>query len=479
MQTMNQGMDLSVAVLMEDLSHAKDISMALRDKGIFAHLYHTLEDFWVACKLQVPDLLIIDVTKMSQGSVQFRNHPRVVDQSLRYAFFSKDATKILLQSTLGLSPVGFLHGDASLGSQVHVLVASTLNEISRQKEIHELKSKNERLNARTQRLLSERSAAEEFRADFEFIRSTCQSLEEESRRTDFTSALMSRLEHWDAIEGYGIYELNQSGQKLISPETSRKKYHPFPSLWLGQANTAGVEEFAQEMALQVANDLFDIAPVMIKIHAANNLPELLLFVSFSEARMINFPWDVFESSLNASLRRAKLYRELPHYTSQFLPMWEALDNLDKLQKSGVDGDLRIIALSFIPLTDVAKKRSQNKFYWSAFFNDFFLQLSGRLQKSTKLSLFGPWHVMFFVPSENLETETQMLKSFIKQFSYWKFFEDNSQILSEEMLPTLKLVPHSSAYYLRAFEKEFADLSAAEEEKRLMLNMRRETRGLTI
>ena len=61
----------------------------------------------------------------------------------------------------------------------------------------------------------------------------------------------------------------------------------------------------------------------------------------------------------------------------------------------------------------------------------------------------------------------MLQSYIKQFGYWKFFEDNSQILSEDMLPTLKLIPPSSSHYLRMFDKEFSDLNSRDEDKRLM------------
>lgn len=479
MQTTTQGLELSVAILMDDMASAKEISIALRDCDIFAHVYHTLEEFWVACKLEAPDLTIVDVTKMSQGTAQFKNHPRVMDKTLRYAFFSKDSTRILLQSTIGLSPRAFLHSDQSLNSQVQALVNQIKFEKKTVADLEEQRGRAARLANRSQRLLAERSAAEEFKAHFEFIRTLCYNLEDESRLSDFTSALISKLEKWEAIDGYGLFELNQSGQKLISPEVARKKYHPFPSLWLGQSNQQGIENFAQEMALQVANDLFEIAPVMIKIQAATNLPEVLLFVSFKEERMINFPWDVFENALSSSFRKAKLYRELPQYTSQFLPMWEALDNMDKLQKSGVDADTRIVALSLIPLMEVAKRRSQNKFYWSAFFNDFFLQLSGRLQKSTQLSLFGPWHVMFFIPRENVETETVMLQTFIKQFSFWKFFEDNSQVLSEDMLPVLKLLPASSSHYLRIFEKEFADMAMAEEGKHLMQTARSKHPRLSI
>ena len=427
MQTTTQGIELSVAILMDDLACAKDIAAALRQHNILAHHYQSLDEYWVASSIQLPDLTIVDVTKMSQGSIQFRSHPRVQDKTLTYAFFSKDSTKILLQSTFGLNPIGYIHNDASLNAQVMSLVQRKITDIKNMQMKADLETRVQRLQVRSQRLISDRSAAEEFRAHFDFVRNFCAEIEDEATRQDFTHSLIAKLEKWEAIDGYGLYELNQNGQKLISPEISKRRYHPFPSLWLGQVNAQGIEFFAQEMATQVANDLFEIEPVTIRIHAGASNPDLLLFVSFKEERMMNFPWDVFESSLSSSLRRLKLYQQMPQYSSQFLPMWEALDNMDRLQNAGVDSDVRIIALSLIPLTDVAKKRTTNKFFWSSFFNDFFLQLSGRLQKSTKLSLFGPWHVLFFIPRENVETETQMLQAFIKQFSYWKFFNRNTII----------------------------------------------------
>lgn len=479
MQTTNQGLDLSVAILMEDLASAKEIASALRQNNIFAQLFQNLDEFWVATNIQTPDIVIVDVTKMSQGSVQFKQHPKVVDQSMCYVFFSKESTKILLQSTYGLKPFGYLHNDSSLNFQMMTLIERRTEVIRQKNEMKELELRIQRLQTRSQRLISDRSSAEEFKANFEFMKGFCSDVERSSLNNDFTKALLSKLDNWEAIDGYGLYELNQSGQKLISPELSKKKHHPFPSLWLGQANLHGIETFAQDMALQVANDLFEIEPIMIRIHAGNNQPEIILFVSFREERMVNFPWDVFESMLSSSLRRLKLHGQVPQYTTQFTPMWEALDNMDKLQKSGVDTDTRILCLSLIPIVDVAKRRVQNKFYWSAFFNDFFIQLSGRLNKSSKLSLFGPWQVLFFIPKEDLDTEFHMLETFVRQFGYWKFFEDNSQILSEDMLPTLKLIPASSAQYLKIFEKEFEDLSSHQETKRLMSMTKIESKRISI
>ncbi len=479
MQTTLQGIDLSVAILMDDLVSAKEIASALRQNQILAHHYQSLDEFWVASNIQIPDLVIVDVTKMSQGSIQFRAHPQVIDGSLSYAFYSKDSTKILLQSTFGLNPMAYIHNDASLSAQVMSLVRRRSLELKTKLSMKEMEQRIQRLQTRSQRLISDRSSAEEFRAHFEFVKNFSAEIEDESARQDFTASLLSKLEKWEAIDGYGVYELNQSGTKLVSPEASKKKYHPFPALWLGQTNTNGIEGFAQEMASQVANDLFELEPVSLRIHAGSKHPDMILFISFREERMMNFPWDIFESALSSSLRRLKLHQQLPQYSSQFLPMWEALDSMDKMNRAGSEADMRIVCLSLIPLTEVAKKRTQNKFYWSSFFNDFFLQLSGRLQKSTKLSLFGPWHVMFFIPRENVEMETQMLQQFIRQFSFWKFFEDNSQILSENMLPVLKLIPASSAHYFRIFEKEFEDMAQESESKRLMTATRVENRKLSL
>ncbi len=475
----SQGTELVVAILMDDLAGAKDVSAALRTQDIFAHHYQTLEDFWGTTQLGLPDLLIVDVTKMSQGTVQFRNHPKVKDGSLRYAFYSKDTTKILLQSTIGLEPVGYLNHDVSLQSQIRAMVSTLSAEKAKDLEMKELRSRVERIQSRSQRLISERTTAEEFISHYEFIRNLCAEIETEATTTDFSASLLNKLENWDSISGYGIYELNQSGQKLVAPEATKKKFHPFPSLWLGQANTHGVEQFAQDMALQVANDLFEIEPVAIRVFGASHLPDMLLYISFTEERMMNFPWDVLESSLSSSLRKLKLQRDMPQYQSQFIPMWEALDTMDRMQKDTIDADLRIMALSLVPLTDAAKRRSGNKFYWSAFFNDFFLQLSGRLQKSTKLSLMGPWHVVFFIPKENVESETRMLQGFMKQFGFWKFFEDNTQVLTEDMLPSLKLIPPSSSHYFRGFEKEFEELKLREESKRLMSSQMRNERKLSV
>jgi len=73
----------------------------------------------------------------------------------------------------------------------------------------------------------------------------------------------------------------------------------------------------------------------------------------------------------------------------------------------------------------------------------------------------------------------MLQSFIKQFGYWKFFEDTAQILSQEMLPELKLIPPSSSHYLKIFEKELTESLHQSEEKSLIKQTRIEQKRLSL
>ena len=68
--------------------------------------------------------------------------------------------------------------------------------------------------------------------------------------------------------------------------------------------------------------------------------------------------------------------------------------------------------------------------------------------------------------------------FAFEVALWKFFEDNSQVLTEDMLPSLRLLPPSSSHYFRGFEREFEDLRVKAEEKRLMTAARNE-RKLTV
>ena len=445
----NQGSDLSVALVADDMVAAKEISLALRKLNVFAYHYQNLEEFWASTHLTTPDLVILDVTKMSQGQLQFSAHPKVVTGKLRYAFFAKESTKILLKSTLSLNPMGYLHIDVTLDNSLKGL----LNRIEEEKKnkimIDELSDRIARLQTKNKRMISERSEAEEFRAYVDQVQNLTSSIHDTMKHTDFNNALIAKLSDWVDIKGFGIYELARDGQRLVSPEISAKNYHPMPSLFLGHKGQNSIESFAKEMAGQVAIDLFEVDPIVLEIKGQKT--EMLLYLSFTAEYLMNFPWYMLEQGLTSLYKESKLANQTPKLAGQFLPMWEALDYMDKLNQEG-QSNIKALVLDLSPLLKVASGKVTNKFYWSTFYNEFFIQLSHNISASTKLSVLGPWEIIFFVEDNRLEQDSFALGSYVKKFSYWKYFMDQSSVLPTEIYPTLRLSPMSSALYLKAFEK---------------------------
>ncbi|HLT21878.1 MAG TPA: hypothetical protein VKZ84_00475, partial [Bacteriovoracaceae bacterium] len=160
----NQGSEFTVALIADDMSSAKEISLALRKIDIFAYHYQNLEEYWASTHLQVPDLTIVDVTKVSQGSLQFASHPLVVEGKLNYAFFSKESTKFLVKSTLMLRPVGYLSIDLTLEHNIKQMISFMMESKKSNEVIGELSQRVDRLRSRSQKIISERSEAEEFKA---------------------------------------------------------------------------------------------------------------------------------------------------------------------------------------------------------------------------------------------------------------------------------------------------------------------------
>lgn len=461
MQTKNQGSDLTVAILIDDLQAAKEMTSSLRNQGIFAHLYQTLDEYWVAANIETPDISIIDVTRMSSGPIQFKNHPKVISKQLNYAFYSKDSTKILLQSTFGLAPMAYLHQDMTLGIQMGQLIESVKTDKAHKLEVNELKERVNRLQARSGRLLTERHKAETFKASFQFVREFLSDLESKTSVGEFQQALSHKFSQWEMVKNFGFYELSQNGQKLIAPEMHKKNFVPFPSLWLGQTNNHGIEFFAQDMALQVASDLFENEPKVIKLHGSEINPESMIFIETKDMEEDYFPWEVFELMLTQAYRQVRLQENRPVVSTQAIPMWEAMELMDRWQTQAGEENGKVIFISMTSLLQTIKRRQNNRFYWSAFYHEFFSSLTSKLDKSSRLSVLGPGQIVIFVEKEKLEVEHTRIQTTLRQFSYWRFFEDDAQVLGAEIYPQVKLLPPSAQYCLRVMEKDWAEASESE------------------
>lgn len=466
--------EFTVALLMEDPSCAREVSAALRQAGVFAHYYSELDEFWMAVKMQMPDLAIVDVAKMSFGDTQFKDHPLVRDGSMATVFFHRDETRFLLNSALTLPSYGFIHGDIGLVPQVLALVNRRRKEIGLEQKAQELEDRVNRLQARSVRLIGERSHTEQFKSYFEFITTLAREVTEEARTTDFVSALFGRLSDWLPVRNVGLYELAPNRQKLVSPALQRKKWIGLPSLWIGKDCVNGIESFAIDMGWQVARDVFETEPVEIRLFGVGTHPDLLLYLEVDRERVQEFPWELLASNLSGVWRQWRLSRQQPRPSLQLRPVWEALEMLDQLHYHQVESGEKVLLLSFTPLLGMVKKKTGNRFNYTPFYNEFFLQLGAAVHETTQFSFCGPWHILLFVKAPFLEREHARLSDLLVSFPFWRFFEDESRVMGEEARPTLKTLAPSAVNYLRQLEREFDELPILEAQAKLGVRLKSST-----
>jgi hypothetical protein len=448
--------ELNVVMLMDDTNGAKELSLALRGMGIYANFYRELDAFWVGVQTETPDLAIVDVTKMSFGLTQFKNHPLVAGNKLHYAFYSSEETKPLLQSTLNLNPIAYLNSDITLGKQIESIVNILKSEKTLKTTLKEQRVRLEMTHNKTQRLLIEKQDAMEFKSYFDFIYNFSREIADMSVRTDFNLALCHYFSEWNQVKLFSVCELSNNTQKLISPVSYKDKYVEMPSVFLGQSNPNGLEDLPRQMSMQVARDLMD-QPIMLKITGEKKFPEMLIFVELGES-VGNFPWVILEERLSSIYRSQKLLKISPKIEHQMIPTWTALDLMDKMHSHQLENSERIVCVNFYTLINETKNRIGEKFYWTAMFNDFFMKITQVMHLSVKMSFFGPWQLVLFIPDTFVESEVEKLEWLLKDFPFWKYFENDARAMALSVKPNLKVLTPSSINYLRAHLKECENLT---------------------
>jgi hypothetical protein len=458
--------DLTVALLMEDAVSAREVSEALRAVGIFAHYYRELDEFWMAAKIDMPDLAVVDVAKMSFGATKFKDHPHVKDGTLCTAFFHKTDTQFLLHSTIGLPAYAYIHGDTALVPQITSLCERRRREVAMELRNRELEERVQRLQTRSSRLISEKSAGEQFKSHFDFIDGMVRTLEAEAAHGDFTKALFEALAKWEPVKNVGMYELGHNRQKLMAPQIQRAKWLALPGLWIGKDCAHGIESFAIDMGWQVVRDLFESEPVELRLFGGSAHPELLVYAEVDQERLIEFPWDLMAQMLTGAYRRWKLSRDLPKPQMQVRPVWDALDHLDRLHHHQVEASEKVVLLSLTPLMNCIKKKTGNRYHYTPAFNDFFIQLGAVIHETTRFSFMGPWHVVLFIQQPFLERDFNQVRDLVASFPFWRYFEDETKLLSDEARPSVKLIAPSAVNYLRTLEREFDEFPIMEAQARM-------------
>lgn len=456
-----------VALLMDDISEAKAISGALRDMGIYAHFYSELDEFWVDANTQSPDLTIIDIKKMSSGTLLFKNHPKVLAKSLCYSFYFKEETRPLLSSTYGMSHYGYIRKEISLVGQIQSVLKRRNEELHLIEENIQLAARVDRLQKRSQKIINDAQISYNFENQYQLMMDLVERVgSNASSKEDFIRKTSSVLSEWDQCSSYGVYHLTQNGQKLISMKMSKPKYKELPELWLSSPCLDGIESYAIEMAEEITFDSISKKLRQIKIYGGSQNPDIVILARFDEDRLQDFQWGLFEERISNKYKSYLLNSiEKVKSSTKEVTAWESFSYMDDIYFHQAKSKHKLMEIDFSSLLNVIKDRSGNRFYWKSFFADFNEELNSMLFGDYKISQYGVQNLMLFIDKTSLESNFNKLKHLVKNFQYYRYFEDSSIMMTTQMYPELKVVAPSSVNFLRQVYSDIMEAGQYTEQRR--------------
>lgn len=445
--------EFQVAILIDDVSAAKTISGALREIGIFAHYYNSLEDLWVSANTQSPDLCLVDVKKMSEGSLKLKDHPKVRSGKLKLAFYYTESTKILLHSTFSTANYGLIRGDISLIDQLR-------NTLKRVHEEIRLKEQNEALELRLEQLRlrqQQRSTDQESLDSIAKYNLTFRNLAAQFKQVHSTEAFSNKMiqffSNWDECDAFSVYALNSTKQKLVSIQSTMSGFKVLPDLWLTSPCLEGMGQYAQEMAFEVGHGHLGSDVMPIRISGAFHDPDFLIMASFKQTKLKSISLDNLETRLSSEYRRVcALATSFAKGDVKVMNIYDSLQMMDDEQFNSIESKYRTAVLDMNSLVSLIRQNTTNRFSWKSFHIEFTSELFEMLKGSCKISYYGAEKILIFLDKKFIDTNYQVVKHFASDFQYWRYFEDGSLVVSEDCYPKVKMVPPSALSVLKSTEE---------------------------
>lgn len=446
MQIQELKKNFSVALLMGDIHEAQSLSEILRKFGLYAHLYQNLDEYWVANKIEPADISIIDARLVSEADLHLKNHPENMAKRLCYYLYVPQEISLDLE---GLHFHGLITTSLDLESQLTSAIERVNAEALAALRKEELEQRIKMMAKKNLEISKDSEELYQLEKNFELLESLSQKLSEQPYE-QFSKKLAKVFSIWDACEAFTIYELNQTGQKIISPAFAFERYQPLPSLWLGKICHEGIEKFAQEMATEVAFDEFGTHDIkIVKIQGRQEKPDILIIGKFKLSELSLFPWQVLETEFSAKFARHLLNsKDFRVEGDQFIAFWDALSEMDDMDMNQVKATHKVFTLNLKNLVDMTVQMQTNRFQWKAFFTDYLCELGHIIAHHGKISVSSVQDIVLFIEQKEMERIVTRLKSFIQDFSYWKYFENSHVVMTKKMFPEMKMLAPSSINYLR-------------------------------
>jgi hypothetical protein len=436
---------LSVALLVGELEIADAISGVFKDMGVRPHFYQDLKTFWDDVSQLQPTLSVVDVTMMSEGELQLKNHPLAKSGRLNLAFTYSEESRPLLLSTFDLDHFGSINFDGFVKAEVKAV----LKNLNRALELEQKKNEVLKLETRVNRLIHRQESLKEKNFYRSLYNGVIERFEATSDEEDFFSSCATVFGSLDEVDSFTFFELSTNQKRLISPDKEWRKYKSIPSIWLGKKCEQGIEYFAQNMAMQTSFDIFGEEFMSLLIKGQDKNPQKLIFVKVKdEAMLAQFDWNQLESYLSGLNSRfinklsdniERPGRLVDPY--QFLSLIEENNPVNK--GSTLDHRVKhsLFVVDFKELVSSAITKGGYRFHWHRFLDDFLSRFQSMYNQDFHGTMLGIEFLCFLVPTENKNEFGRYLNDFSLRYAYWKYFEDTDIVLGKSLKPTVEELPN--------------------------------------
>ncbi len=441
---------LKVFLLLSDLKEAKKIAKVFREIGVLPSVFENLEDFWNITLTEVPALALVDGECLEDGSYNLARHPMVRKEQLPLAIYHADG----LPSEDHLSTRIFHLGDLFRHGDYHSSLRSLLKRVNRfrqlDKQVEELSGRTTKRDFQMTKILQTSENIKEREHYHILLKNICNRFDLHQEMDDFYQVMTEVFDSMEEVTDFSVLELSFNGQKLVSPKMISAKFREIPSLWLGQTCQNGIEFFAQNMASQVALDMFGGNQMTLFIRGRFDGPEKMIFLKLNDQELLgHLDWEFFEKYLSGVYTQMSWRgNRIGEITGQVLNSWDLFSLMDQVAMDRFHLDpekphrnLSLINVDFSPLMELIKETGC-RFYWKSFYHDFVTRFQRTKEENISTCAYTPEHLGFIVDEENEDHVFYALKTFSHRFPFWRYFDDADLVLTRNIRPEIEVIPFS-------------------------------------
>ena len=275
---------LEIALLFKNWQRASNISIVLREFGVNAQIFESLEDLWLATSRENLSLVIIDTALVESSETQFLTHPKIKSQELPIAYYqslSSVGRKFLDQVTENSYCLGIIRDDIPDRIQIKSILLQLTKSKIETIQIEEFERKNLQSAEKINKLWLNLNKCKEFIEGQELVEdiiATLRNLQPSSH--NFLPKMFEVLQSKINIVRSSCYALSQYENSVYSPMLEMFHYKDLPRLkFLKEEMSQGMNGSIQEQIYDVAREYLGENIVCLNLLGNKKFPDMVVFLN--------------------------------------------------------------------------------------------------------------------------------------------------------------------------------------------------------